>query len=124
MAKKTKKVKEEVELDEISKSKAGKTIMARAGKGVDAEEKGDYAASEKHFDKFAKSKDRFAKKFGQKSGDKMTDAVGMRYNAEEVEIEEGTPRVVRSRPIGMPKKGRVGQLGAANPETVSYANLA
>ena len=81
---------EEYELDEVSKSKAGKTIFGRAAKGIDAENAGDEENAEKNFNKFAKSKERFGKKYGAKAFDKMTNAVGNRFNAEEYDLEEDT----------------------------------
>lgn len=79
---------EEAQIDEVSKSLAGKAIMGRAAKGVDAEYSGDEKAAASHYGKFTKTKERFGKKFGEKAKDKMTHAVGMRFNAEETEEVE------------------------------------
>jgi hypothetical protein len=84
-----KKVEEEIELDEISKSLAGKTILQRTRKGQNAEVQGKNKEAEKHYGKMASGVNRFGKKFGANSKEKMSNALDtMSLHYEEVEFSE------------------------------------
>jgi hypothetical protein len=90
---------EEVEqIDEISKSLAGKTILQRTRKGQNAEVQGKNKEAEKHYGKMASGVNRFGKKFGANSKEKMSNALDtMSLHYEEVEeIDELSRKTLNS----------------------------
>ena len=91
--------KEEVEeIEEVSKSLAGRTILQRTRKGQNAEIQGKQGEAEKHYGKMASGLKRFGKKFGDKSHEKMSDALEtMPLHYEEVEeLDELAPATMKS----------------------------
>ena len=78
------KMKEEAEnVNEVSKSLAGKTIMARGMKSHEAETDYDAPAQEKHLKKHEAGLDRYSKKFGQKAASKLSGALEKKIFGEE-----------------------------------------
>jgi transcription antitermination factor NusG len=88
------RIKEEVELDEISKATYGKAIMARTARAKDAEQNDydDSGEAEKQYGKFDRNMKAYTKKYGQKASDKMQRAVDSQFEGYELDdFDESAP---------------------------------